>query len=103
MIFQIVSGRQVWRGKGVDREYLLLKLREFHRTHDTTLEQTVADMNVAFQWLPKSTHRTEAKPLAELAGKKRKGAASIGDLLVPLLIRLSSYSTWREEQRWCRI
>lgn len=88
MVFQIVSGRQVWRGKHVDREYLLLKLREFHRTHGTSLERTVADMNEAFKWLPKSTYAEEAEPLSELARKKRRGAASIGDLLIPLLVRL---------------
>lgn len=88
MVFQIVSGRQVWRGQSIDREYILFKLREFHRTHSTSLEQTVVDMNEAFNWLPKSTHTTEAKPLAELASKKKRGAVSIGDLLIPLLVRL---------------
>ncbi len=88
MVFQIVSGRQVWRGKGIDRDYLLLKLREFHRTHGTSLDTTVADMNEAFKWLPKGAYSDEAKPLAELARKKRRGAASIGDLLIPLLVRL---------------
>ncbi|KAA1262484.1 Transposase [Rubripirellula obstinata] len=88
MIFQIVSGRQVWRGKSIDQEYILLKLREFHRTHKTTLEQTVVDLNEAFTWLPKSTHAAEAKPLAELARKKNRRTASIGDLLIRLLIRL---------------
>lgn len=90
MVFQIVSGRQVWRGKGIDREYLLFKLREFHRTHGTPLEVTVADMNAAFEWLPHASHAEEAKPLVNLAGKKRRGAASIGDLLIPLLIRLGT-------------
>lgn len=88
MVFQLVSGRQVWRGKGIDREYMLLKLREFHRTHHSTLEQTVRDMNEAFVWLPKSSYTEEAKPLVDLAKKKRRGATSIGDLLLPLLIRL---------------
>lgn len=88
MVFQIVSGRQLWRGKGVDREYLLFKLREFHRTHHSTPEQSVRDMNEAFAWLPKSAYAAEAKPLAELARKKGRGATSIGDLLLPLLIRL---------------
>ena len=88
MVFQIVSGRQLWRGKGIDREYLLLKLREFHRTHHSTPEQTVADMTEAFAWLPKSVYAGEAKPLEELAKKKGRGAKSIGDLLLPLLIRL---------------
>ncbi len=88
MVFQIVSGRQLWRGKGIDREYLLFKLREFHRTHHSPPEQTVRDLNEAFAWLPKSAYADEAKPLAELARKKGRGATSIGDLLLPLLIRL---------------
>ncbi len=88
MVFQMVSGRQVWRGKSIDREYVLLKLREFHRTHHTLLDQAVADLNEAFTWLPKSTHAAEAKPLSELAQRIRKGVNSIGDLLIPLLIRL---------------
>lgn len=88
MVFQIVGGRQVFRGKGVDRQYLLDKLHEFHRLHKTPVEQTVRDMQEAFNWLPKSTYAEEAKPLAELARKCRRGAKSIGDLLLPLLIRL---------------
>jgi len=88
MVFQIVSGRQVWRGKHVDREYLLWKLREFHRSHGTSLEQTVVDMNEAFKWLPPSTYAEEAKTLSQLAQKKRRGTNSIGDLLIPLLVRL---------------
>jgi transposase len=88
MVFQIVSGRQVWRGKGIDRDDLLFKLREFHRTHHSPLEQTVRDMNEAFVWLPKSSYADEAKQLADLAKKKRRGVASIGELLLPLLIRL---------------
>jgi len=88
MVFQLVSGRQVWRGKGVDREYLLAKLREFHRLHHTPIEQVVADMNEAFHWLPQSTHASEAKPLEELVCKKKRGVTRIGELLIPLLIRL---------------
>jgi len=88
MVFQIVGGRQVWRGKGIDREYILYKLREFHRVHHTPLEQTAIDLNAAFEWLPKSTYASEAKPLTEMVNKKRRGVTSIGDLLLPLIIRL---------------
>jgi hypothetical protein len=88
MVYQLVGGRQLWRGKGVDREYLLAKLQEFHRVHKTPIEQSIRDMNEAFAWLPKSAYATEAKPLAELAAKKHRGPKRIGDLLVPLLIRL---------------
>jgi transposase len=88
MVFQIVGGRQLWRGKGVDREYLLAKLQEFHRVHKTPIGQSIRDMNEAFAWLPKSAYAAEAKPLAELARKKHRGPKRIGDLLIPLLIRL---------------
>ena len=88
MVFQLVSGRQLWRGKGVDREYLLFKLREFHRVHKTPLENCIADLQEAFTWLPKSSYSSEAKPLVELTRRKRRGVVSIGELLVPLLIRL---------------
>ena len=77
-----------WRGKGVDREYLLSKLQEFHRIHKTPINQTVRDLNEAFAWLPKSAYPAEARPLVELARKKHRGPQHIGDLVIPLLIRL---------------
>jgi transposase len=88
MVYQLVGGRQVWRGKGVDREYLLAKLQEFHRVHKTPIDQTLRDMNEAFAWLPQSAYAEEAKPLAEFARKKHRGPKPIGDLMIPLLIRL---------------
>ena len=88
MVFQLVGGRQLWRGRGVDREYLLAKLQEFHRVHKTPLEQTIRDLNEAFAWLPKSAYAAEAQPLQELVRKKQRGPKPIGDLLIPLLIRL---------------
>ena len=88
MVYQLVGGRQVWRGKGVDRQYLLAKLQEFHRVHQTPIEQTIGDLQEAFAWLPKSAYAAEAQPLEELARKKHRGPKRIGDLLVPLLIRL---------------
>jgi len=88
MVYQLVGGRQVWRGKGVDREYVLRKLQEFHRLHHTPLDETLRDLNEAFAWLPKSIYAAEAKPLAELVRKPRRGPQRIGDLIVPLLLRL---------------
>lgn len=88
MVYQLVGGRQVWRGRGVDREYLLLKLQEFHRLHHTPIAQGIRDLNEAFAWLPKSEHAAEARPLTELLHHKRRGPQRIGDLLIPLLIRL---------------
>jgi transposase len=88
MVYQLVGGRQLWRGKGVDREYLLAKLQEFHRLHQSPVDQSIRDLHEAFVWLPKSAYAAEAKPLAELARKKRRGPVRIGELMIPLLIRL---------------
>lgn len=88
MVYQLVGGRQVWRGRGVDGEYLLAKLQEFHRDHQTPIVQSIRDLNEAFAWLPKSTYPAEAKPLIEFARKKNRGPQHIADLLIPLLIRL---------------
>jgi transposase len=88
MVYQLVAGRQLWRGKGVDREYLLAKLQEFHRVHHSPIDQAIRDLHEAFAWLPKSAYAEEAKPLAELTRRKQRGLQRIGDLLIPLLIRL---------------
>ena len=96
MVFQIVGGRQVWRGKGVDREYVLAKLQKFHCQHNTSLEQTIRDLEAAYAWLPKSTYAEEAQPLAKLAATKHRGPQKIGELLVPLLIRLGLSSNGHE-------
>lgn len=88
MVYQLVGGRQLWRGQGVNREYLLAKLQEFHRVHKTPIEQSIRDLHEAFSWLPQSAYAEEARPLAELVRKKHRGPKPIGDLLMPLLIRL---------------
>ncbi len=88
MVFQLVGGRQVWRGHGVDRDYLLDKLREFHRLHATLLDRVVLDLEEAYKWLPKSTYFAEAKSLQDATRKTARGPSALGDLLLPLLIRL---------------
>ena len=93
MVFQLVSGRQLWRGKGVDREYLLGKLQTFHQGHDTPIAQSVKELGEALEWLPRSAYSEEANPLLELVRKKHRGTKSIGDLLVPLLVRLGVHES----------
>jgi hypothetical protein len=88
MVYQIVGGRQVWRGRGLDREYLLAKLQEFHRLHHTPMGESMRDLNEAFAWLPKSAYADEAKLLAKLVRPQRRGPQAIGDLMIPLLLRL---------------
>jgi Transposase IS116/IS110/IS902 family len=55
MVFQIVGGRQVWRGIGVDQEYILDKLREFHLVRGTAIDVVIQQLYEVVQWLPKST------------------------------------------------
>ena len=81
MVYQLVGGRQVWRGRGVDGEYLLAKLQEFHRLHHTPIDQAIADLNEALTFLPKSAYAAEAKPLADVARKKHRGPQHIGELM----------------------
>jgi len=88
MVYQLVGGRQLWRGKGVDRECLLAKLHEFHRVHNTPLDQAIRDLEAACAWLPKSAYAEDAKPLAKLARTKHHGPQHISELMIPLLIRL---------------
>jgi transposase len=88
MVYQLVGGRQLWRGRGVDRELLLAKLHEFHRQHSTPIEQTVRDLLEASAWLPKSAYSAEAQALQSLTRKQRRGPQRLGDFLIPLLIRL---------------
>ena len=88
MVYQLVAGRQLWRGKGVDREYMLAKLQEFHRLHKTAIDESVRQLTEAFEWLPKSAYVEEGKPLVKLVQKKRRGPKHIGELLTPLLIRM---------------
>jgi len=78
----------VWRGRGVEREYLLAKLQEFHRAHHTPIDQSIRDLNEAFVWLPKLAYVAEAKPLSALSRRKHRGPQRLGDLLIPLLIRI---------------
>jgi transposase len=73
MVFQIVGGRQVWRGKGVNSETILDKIREFHRVHNTPIERNVGDIQNAVQWLPKSSYASEAKPIQEWLQRKVVG------------------------------
>ena len=88
MVYQLVAGRQLWHGKGVDRDYLLHKLHEFHRVHSTPIVSSISDMTAAIEWLPKSSYEAESAPLVKLASKRSRGPQQIGDLMLPLLIRL---------------
>ena len=88
MVFQIVSGKQVWRGRGVDRDYLLKKLMTFHQSCQTDATQIVKDLTEAAKYLPKSHLIAEGQQLPAAPVRPRRGTQSLGALLLPLLIRL---------------
>lgn len=88
LVFQLVSGRQFYRRRGVAREYLLGKLLEFHRQHETPADATAASLSEAIAWLPKSTYGSEAEPLKDFLKKRSRRVQPIGNLILPLLIRL---------------
>jgi len=88
MIFQVVSGRQVYRRRGVDRQYLLSKLLEFHRQHSSSPEEIAANLSNVFRWLPKSSYQAEGSALGDELRKRKRKLQSLGELLIPLLIRL---------------
>jgi transposase len=91
--FHMVAGQHVFKHPSMQqRHYILDKLGAFHRTHDTPMNQTMADLLAAIDQLPRSAHAEEAEPLrAELdriqAGRRR-GPQLLGDILPIVLARL---------------
>jgi len=91
--FQMVAGGQVFRHPCTrERSYILEKLLAFHREHDTTMAQTLADLEAAVVQVPASEHAAEAAPLAQelekIRGRGRRGPQPIGDILPLVLARL---------------
>ena len=92
MIYQLVGGRQVWRGKGVDRESLLAKLQEFHRLHATPLEQSIRDLTKRSPGFRNPLMPTKLSRCTQSRTPSIAASKHIGDLLIPLLIRLAGLS-----------
>src|SRR5206468_3258772 len=66
LIVAIVGGRQLFPHPCCQqRHYILHKLLEFHREHDTPMTQTLADLDAATTQLPRSAHAAEAHPLQQ--------------------------------------
>src|SRR5207247_10553113 len=64
LLFAIVAGRQLFPHPCCQqRHYILRKLLEFHREHDTPMTQTLADMDAATLQLPRTAYAAEAQPL----------------------------------------
>ena len=70
---------------------ILEKLREFHRMHDTPLDQVLTDLSKAIEQLPGHTKGREAKFVSEVFREKvscKRRAVPLSELLVAVLARL---------------
>ncbi len=70
---------------------ILEKVREFHRMHQTPMQQVLADLTRAVEQLPGHTRGREAKVVAAVLrhqAVRKRGAVGIGELLTAVLARL---------------
>jgi transposase len=91
LLFAIVAGRQLFPHPcRQDRHYILHKLMEFHRAHDTPMSQTLADLDTATRQLPRSAYAEEAQPLHQRLQEvqRKKGPQPLADILPIVLARL---------------
>lgn len=93
ILYQIVAGRQVFRHPSQgDGDYILNKLLDFHRQHDTPLDKTLTDLNMAMQQIPKNEHAHEATPLQaryqRTQNRRRIEPQPIGEILLAVLAKL---------------
>lgn len=76
----------------LDRGYVLQKLLDFHRDHQTPMDIVLADLNAATDQLPKQAYAAEAEPLNDIRSKtvrsQKKEPQQLGSLLVHVLMRL---------------
>ena len=101
LLFAMVAGRQLFPHPcRQERHYLLTKLTEFHRTHDTPGALMLADLDEASKQLPRSALAVETPPLEERlkeVQKKKKGPQLLADILPLVLARLGRLSVQYEQ------
>jgi transposase len=91
LLYAIVAGRQLFPHPcRQENHYILHKLMEFHRLHNTSMPQLLAQLDAATQQLPPSAYVAEAAPLAERLKEvqKRKGPQPLADILPIVLAKL---------------
>jgi transposase len=92
-VYQMVAGKKLFQhASRLNRGYVLQKLLEFHRNHQTTMDIVLADLNAATDQLPKSAYTDEAKPLYDIRSttvrSRKKEPQQLGSILVQVLMRL---------------
>jgi transposase len=95
LLFAMVAGRQLFAHPcRQERHYILHKVMEFHRLHNTPTSAVLADLDAASQQLPRSAYAAEAQPLHERLEEvlHRKGPQPLADILPVVLARLGCRS-----------
>ena len=92
-VYQMIAGKKLFKhASRLDRGYVLQKLLEFHREHQTPMDIVLADLNAATDQLPKHSYADEAQPLTDIRSKtvrsRKKEPQQLGSLLVHVLMRL---------------
>jgi hypothetical protein len=99
-IFQMVSGRQVYRHPSrLGRQYILDKLLKFHQEHHSAPVEILRDLQAAAELIPRTEITAETAPLQPIADRyrraRRKGPQPVGEIVLVLLARLGAGS-WPE-------
>ena len=92
-VYHMVAGRRLFEHPSrLDRGYVLKKLLDFHREHDSKMAALLNDLNAASEYLPKKGHADEAVPLIEVqrkaANSRKPEPQQLGALLIHVLARL---------------
>ena len=90
--YAIVAGRTLFPHPCCQpRHYIIDKLLEFHRLHDTPMPWVMLDIEAATAQLPRRTYDEEAQPLHErlhTINARRRGPQPLRDILPIVLARL---------------
>lgn len=92
-VFQMVSGGRLYHHPSrLNRSYVLAKLLEFHKEHDTSPAEILCDLSEAAVQIPESEQTKEAQPMQEVCRKarrsRRSGPQAIGEILLVVLAKL---------------
>jgi len=97
LAFACVAGDEPLKHPAVQQpDSIMEKLREFHRVHQTPMDQVLADLNTTVELLPYHTRGVEAEVVAEVLRQqtaRRRGPVAIGALLPAVLARLEINTT----------
>jgi len=103
LAFASVAGDEPMKHPAMQQPNSIMeKLREFHRVHETPMDQMLADLKATVEQLPYHTRNREAEVVAEVLRQnaaRRRGSVAVGTLLPAVLARLEIKTTEETETR----